>query len=102
MGYGQVNERKGGLKLTKEEMAGATGPFGFWDTWGLTNEAQSSTLYLWREAELKHGRVTMLAQLGVYAAEKFHPLFGGDAVWESAYKSHHTELMSKYFWPGFL
>ena len=30
-----------------------------------------------QEAELKHGRVAMLAAVGFYAAEKFHPLFGG-------------------------
>ena len=30
------------------------------------------------EAELKHGRVAMLASLGFLVGEQFHPLFGGD------------------------
>jgi len=30
-----------------------------------------------REAELKHGRVAMLACAGMITADKFHPLFGG-------------------------
>jgi len=36
----------------------------------------STILYL-REAEIKHGRVTMLACLGIFIQEKYHPLFGG-------------------------
>merc|ERR1712146_841970 len=31
-----------------------------------------------REAELAHGRVSMLASLGFIVQEKFHPLFSGD------------------------
>merc|ERR1719247_1106613 len=30
-----------------------------------------------REAELKHGRVAMLACFGMITADGFHPLFGG-------------------------
>lgn len=30
-----------------------------------------------REAELKHGRVAMLASAGMITADKFHPLFDG-------------------------
>jgi light-harvesting complex I chlorophyll a/b binding protein 1 len=30
-----------------------------------------------REAELKHGRVAMLASLGMITADKFHPLYDG-------------------------
>ena len=31
----------------------------------------------YREAELKHGRVAMLAAWGMITADSFHPLFGG-------------------------
>ena len=31
----------------------------------------------YREVELKHGRVAMLASLGFLVGEQFHPLFGG-------------------------
>lgn len=30
-----------------------------------------------REAELKHGRVAMLASAGMITADKFHPLYDG-------------------------
>jgi len=35
-------------------------------------------VYRLREAELAHGRVSMLASLGFLVQEKFHPLFSGD------------------------
>merc|ERR1712071_258499 len=35
-------------------------------------------VYRLREAELAHGRVSMLASLGFIVQEKFHPLFSGD------------------------
>ena len=33
--------------------------------------------FRYREAELKHGRVAMLAAWGMITADQFHPLFGG-------------------------
>jgi len=35
-------------------------------------------VYRLREAELAHGRVSMLAATGFFVQEKFHPLFSGD------------------------
>ena len=32
---------------------------------------------MYREAEVTHGRVAMLAALGFVVGEKFNPLFGG-------------------------
>lgn len=37
----------------------------------------SPLLLRYREAELKHGRVAMLAAWGMITADSFHPLFGG-------------------------
>ena len=48
-----------------------------WDPLGLSDNMDDANLKLVRAAELKHGRVAMLAAVGFYAAEKFHPLFGG-------------------------
>jgi hypothetical protein len=58
--------------------AGVVAPLGFWDPWGLSAPLSEGTLLFYREAEIKHGRVCMLATLGILVMEKYHPLFGGN------------------------
>ena len=53
-----------------------------------------------REAELKHGRVAMLASLGFLVAEPFHPLFGGNIDVPSYIAFQQTPLQT--FWPAVL
>merc|ERR1711918_92626 len=57
-----------------------TGPFGFFDPLGFmsSEDMTAGRARYFREVEVKHGRVAMLAALGFFVAEKFHPLFGGD------------------------
>merc|ERR1719277_1022538 len=57
--------------------AGATPPFGFWDPVGIASTITEGRLLFYREAEIKHGRVCMLATLGVLVGENFHLLLGG-------------------------
>merc|ERR1712177_183839 len=47
-----------------------------WDPLTLSAAASEGQLLYLREAELKHGRICMLASLGAVVAEKFHPFFG--------------------------
>merc|ERR1712087_723027 len=55
------------------------GPLGYFDPLGFsTGDASEGKIRFYREAELKHGRVAMLASLGFLVGEQFHPLFGGD------------------------
>jgi len=61
-----------------KEMAGVTAPLGFFDPAGFTTDASEGKIRFYREVELKHGRVGMLAALGFLVAEQFHPLFGGN------------------------
>lgn len=52
------------------QLAGA--PFSdgvVWDPLGLSDRANPSDIKKWREAEIKHGRVSMLACVGVLVAE---------------------------------
>merc|ERR1711972_1250393 len=49
-----------------------------WDPLTLSAAASEGQLLYLREAELKHGRICMLASLGAVVAEKFHPFFGGE------------------------
>jgi len=51
---------------------------GEFDPAGFLNGKDKLEVYRLREAELAHGRVSMLASLGFIVQEKFHPLFSGD------------------------
>jgi hypothetical protein len=60
-------------------LAGITDPVGFFDPLAFaTTDISGGRLLFYREVELKHGRVAMLASLGILVGEQFHPLFGGD------------------------
>jgi hypothetical protein len=50
-------------------MPGAMAPFGFFDPLGFAEKADENTLKRYRESELTHGRVGMLAVIGFLAGE---------------------------------
>jgi len=63
-----------------EVLAGTGGPFpeDFWDPAGLTKGKDDETLRYYRAAELKHGRVAMVACLGwFHTASGWHPIGDG-------------------------
>ena len=83
-------------------LPGVSGPFGYFDPLGFcTNDGSNEVMSegkvrFYREVELKHGRVAMLAALGFPVAEQFHPLFAtDDAPSFSAFQQ--TPLQT--FWP---
>ena len=53
-----------------EQWAG-NGPFGFFDPLGLSNGIEEQRLQFYREAEIKHGRVAMLASVGFLFQEHY-------------------------------
>ncbi|KAL3901780.1 MAG: hypothetical protein SGARI_006022, partial [Bacillariaceae sp.] len=53
-----------------EAMPGALPPVGAWDPLGFSEKADAATLKRYREAELTHGRVAMLATVGFLVGEK--------------------------------
>jgi len=79
-----------------KELAGITAPLGFFDPVGFTTDATEGKIRFYREVELKHGRVGMLAALGFVLAENFHPLFGGDIDVPSYLAFQQTPLQT--FW----
>jgi hypothetical protein len=85
-----------GLKAA--DMAGVTEPTGFFDPLGFTTSLKEGKLLFYREVELKHGRVCMLASLGILVGENFHPLFGGDIDAPAAFAFQQTPL--EQFWPA--
>merc|ERR1712025_147515 len=52
-----------------DDLVGAIEPLGFWDPLGFAEKADDNTLKRYREAELTHGRVAMLASVGFLAGE---------------------------------
>merc|ERR1719282_7113 len=64
-------------------LPGNIAPAGNWDPANLLDGVSKGEVYRWREAELTHGRVGMLASLGFLVQEFWHPLFtadGGPAI----------------------
>jgi len=53
-----------------DTIVGALEPVGFWDPAGFAAKADEATLKRYREAELTHGRVAMLATVGFLVGEK--------------------------------
>merc|ERR1712087_201496 len=79
------------------DLPGITGPLGFFDPLDFCGEASEGKIKFYREVELKHGRVAMLAALGFLVGEQYHPLFGG-GIDSPAYRAfQETPLQS--FWP---
>merc|ERR1719326_1160267 len=61
-------------------LPGITPPLGFFDPLGFCSkdDITEGKIKFYREVEIKHGRVAMLAALGFLVGENFHPLFGGN------------------------
>merc|ERR1719213_306504 len=84
-----------------KSLAGIAGPLGFFDPAGFcAGDVSEGKVRFIREAELKHGRVAMLAAVGFLVAEPFHPLFGGGIDVPSYVAFQQTPLQT--FWPAVL
>lgn len=58
-------------------LPGSLAPVGEFDPLGLSKDLSVQEIKRYREAEVTHGRVSMMACVGYLVAEPFHPLFGG-------------------------
>lgn len=83
-----------------KELPGQTLPFGFFDPLHLSDTITEKQLKLWREAELKHGRLCMLAAVGILVAESFDrsPLFGGRIMGPAVYHFQQVNTLMPSFW----
>merc|ERR1712048_1111895 len=91
-----------------KDMAGVSLPLGLFDPLGISTKVPEGRLLFYREAELKHGRVCVLAFLGILAAEKhfFIPALGGGVDADAAAYLLGTPYVMKTsvaaFWPAAL
>jgi light-harvesting complex I chlorophyll a/b binding protein 4 len=84
-------------RFDMKALAGVTDPLGFWDPLGFSTGVTEGKARFFREVEIKHGRVAMLAAVGFLVAEQFHPLWGGNVDVPSYIAFQETPLQS--FWP---
>jgi len=89
-----------GVKAQELLSAGQVAPLGFFDPLGLSAETTEGRLLFYREAEIKHGRICMLAVLGAFVGEQFHPLFGGnvDVIAAKHFVTLPTDTSELGFW----
>eukprot|EP00542_Grammatophora_oceanica_P012862 CAMPEP_0194026538 /NCGR_PEP_ID=MMETSP0009_2-20130614/839_1 /TAXON_ID=210454 /ORGANISM="Grammatophora oceanica, Strain CCMP 410" /LENGTH=213 /DNA_ID=CAMNT_0038665275 /DNA_START=55 /DNA_END=696 /DNA_ORIENTATION=- len=81
-----------------EELPGVIAPTGFWDPLGLAAKADEATLKRYREAEITHGRVAMLATVGFLVGEKVE---GSSFLWDASIKGpaiDHFFQVPHEFW----
>jgi hypothetical protein len=90
--------RVSGLKMSAEGLAGATSPLGFFDPLGLSAGKSDGEVKKIREAELKHGRVCMLAFLGLFVGENANPFFDGKISGPGIYQFQQADDLLSSFW----
>ena len=66
----QVAQSSTSLSASLDGLVGALEPAGVFDPLGLAEKATDATLQRYREAELAHGRIAMLAVVGFLVGEK--------------------------------
>lgn len=85
--------------MSGEALPGAIAPFGFFDPLKISEGKSEATVSRFREAELKHGRVAMLAALGVIVGEAVEfstPLFGDKVVGPAIYQFQEADELTGY------
>ena len=90
------------LSMSAEDMYGALPPVGFFDPLGISNGKTPAELKKFREAELKHGRVAMIAVLGCLVGESFNPLFDHQITGPAIYQFQQADDLVSFFWVGVL
>jgi len=74
---------------------------GLWDPFGLSTNINEGELLFFREAELKHGRVCMLATLGFVVQENFQIDVGYGAIDIPSIQAFSQANLA-LFWPAFI
>jgi hypothetical protein len=83
-------------------MVGSLAPAGFFDPFKLSEGKTPEELRKYREAELKHGRVAMIASVGILAGETVNPLFDHQITGPAIYQFQQADDLVSFFWVGVL
>ena len=95
----QVAQTSSALSASLDGLVGALEPAGVFDPLGLAEKATDATLQRYREAELAHGRIAMLAVVGFLVGEKVEgSAFLFDASISGPAITHITQVPDG-FWP---
>jgi len=78
-------------------LPGALAPVGEFDPLNFLEDLPIQEIKRYREAEITHGRVSMLATIGYLVAEKFHPLFNGDVTGPANSHLAQVQEISPFF-----
>jgi len=73
-------------------LPGALAPLGEFDPLGFTKDLPVQEIRRYREAEVMHGRVAMMATVGYLVQEHFHPFFGDGDMGPA--NSHLTQVVN--------
>ena len=102
VGTSQQSTRTELFALSARNLPGIVAPLGFFDPLGFAASADENTLKRYREAEITHGRVGMLAVVGFLAGEQVAgstPIFGGSVTGPAI---SHLPQCPPPFWIGLL
>merc|ERR1712115_98555 len=95
---GKSNSLQTALKVSSIDIPGALPPVGLFDPLGLAEKAHEATLLRYREAEVTHGRVAMLATIGFLVGEKVE---GSSFLFDASIKGPaitHLAQVPTIFW----
>jgi hypothetical protein len=95
---GASTRRMHQLSMSAENLIGALPPVGYFDPLGISNGKTPDEIKKFREAEIKHGRVAMLAALGIFVGESFNPLFDGKITGPAIFQFQQADALIPQFW----
>jgi len=90
------------MSVEVRDIPGQLPPFGFFDPLNLAAGKTEKEIQKWRESELKHGRICMLAAVAIPLQELFHPLFQGRIEGPAIFHFQQIENLIPPFWYGAL
>ena len=98
----EVPKGQSGSEFSPSKCVGSSEPFGFFDPAGFSTDLSEDQFKLYQEAEIKHGRVSMLAFLGIVVGELMNPLFDGRISGPAIYQFQQADAILPLFWVGVL